>query len=378
MKKKLAILIYSLASGGAERQVSILLKELIDTFDITLVLMNDTVFYNIPENTKIIYLEKSSPCESGIKKLLKLPSLGWKYKKILQDNKIEISFSLMTRPNYINIFSKLFGSKVKTIISERSQFSLQYSYGNLQSYTNKKLVKLYNYADVIVTNSKGNAKDLDENFSITAKMKTIYNVVDIDKIDQLKNEDIELRKQKFTFITIGRLDSGKNHKLLINAIQNLDANLWIIGDGELRNDLQQHIDTLNLQTKVLLLGRQENPYKFLSKSDCFVFGSNHEGFPNVLLEALACRLPIISTDCKSGPREILAPDNNMDSCLMKDIECAQYGILTPVNNEQIMKKAMTLMLNDHNLLESYQKKAILRAKYFEVETMIRQYIEVLD
>jgi len=184
---------------------------------------------------------------SGVKKLFKLPLLGWRYKKILQENKIDTSFSLMTRPNYINILSKLFGSGVKTIISERSQFSLQYSYHNLQSFINKKLVKLYNYADLIVTNSKGNAKDLLDNFSIKTKIKTIYNMIDIDKIDQFKSEEIALKKEHFTFVTIGRLDSGKNHKLLINAIQNIDAILWIIGDGELKKNLEFRIDNLKLQ-----------------------------------------------------------------------------------------------------------------------------------
>jgi len=377
VKKRLAILIYSLASGGAERQVSILLKELTGSFDITLVLMNDTIFYDISKDTKIIYLEKSDPIESGIKKLFKLPLLGWRYKKILQENKIDTSFSLMTRPNYINILSKLFGSGVKTIISERSQFSLQYSYHNLQSFINKKLVKLYNYADLIVTNSKGNAKDLLDNFSIKTKIKTIYNMIDIDKIDQFKSEEIALKKEHFTFVTIGRLDSGKNHKLLINAIQNIDAILWIIGDGELKKNLEFRIDNLKLQDRVFLLGRQENPYKYLAKADCFVFGSNHEGFPNVLLEALACKLPVISTDCKSGPREILAPNGDINFHLKGDVELVRYGILTPVENADKMAKAMILMMKDHNLYESYHEKALQRASDFKVDTMIKQYIEVL-
>jgi len=80
VKKKIAILIYSLASGGAERQVSILLKELREEFNITLVLMNGTIFYEVPKEVKIIFLEKSKANENGFIKLLKLPILGWKYK----------------------------------------------------------------------------------------------------------------------------------------------------------------------------------------------------------------------------------------------------------------------------------------------------------
>ena len=379
MKKKLAILIYSLASGGAERQVSILLKELNDIFDITLVLMNDTIFYDIPKDTKIIYLERSDPNESGIKKLLKLPLLGWRYKKILQDNHTDISLSFMTRPNYVNIFSKLFGSKIKTIISERSHFSMQYSYPTLQSYINKKLVRLYNYADLIVTNSKGNARDLLENFSIKAKIKTIYNLIDIKKIETLQKEEISIKKEKFTFVTIGRLDSGKNHKLLINAMQGIDANLWIIGEGKLRNDLEEYIDALNLQEKVFLLGRQENPYKILSKANCFVFGSNHEGFPNVLLEALACGLPIISTDCKSGPREIIAPKTNINDFLEDEVEFAEYGILVPVNNSKQLSNAMIKLFKNHSLYDKYTQQSIIRSNEYRKEVIVEKFVkEVME
>ena len=378
MKKKVAILIYYLASGGAERQVSIIIKELKEKFDITLILMNDTIFYEIPKDIKIIYLEKSVPFESGIKKLLKLPILGWKYKKILKKNNIDISLSFMTRPNYINIFAKLYGSKIKTIISERSYFSLQYSYNNLQSFINKKLVKLYNFADFIITNSTGNAEDLIENFNIsTTKIDTIYNIVDIKKINLLQKEKIAIKKEKFTFVTIGRLDRGKNHQLLIKAIKEIDANLWIIGEGELKKKLELLIENLKLKDKVKLLGRQNNPYKFLNKADCFVFASNHEGFPNVLLEALACKLPIISTDCKSGPREILAPNTDFTK-QTKEIELAEYGILTPVGDVEKMAKAMKMVIKNKNLGENYLKKAINRVKDFEVKKIMKEWEETIE
>ena len=377
MKTKISILIYSLASGGAERQVSILLESLQDKYDLTLVLMNDTIFYTIPKDVKVVYLEKSKPFENGFKKLLKLPYLGWKYKKLLQNSKIDISLSFMTRPNYINVFSKLFSSNVRTIISERSQFSMQYSYGNLQSYINKKLVKLYNYADLVVANSKGNAQDLKLNFNIETKIKMIYNAINIKKIDSLKSKTMELEAKKFVFVTVGRLDEGKNHQIIIDAMKSVDAILWIIGDGELKNNLELIIDNLKLKDRVKLLGRQKNPYKFLSKADCFVFASNHEGFPNVLLEALACGLPIISTDCKSGPREMLSPNSDIRIQLQNDIELAKYGILTPINSTLKLKEAMKLIINDNELRTKYKKQSKQRAEDFKIEKIIKQYEKIL-
>ena len=377
MKKKVAIFLYSLAGGGAERVVSILLEKLCKKYDITLFLMNDTIFYNIPKEVKIIFLEKSKSNENGLIKFLKLPILGWKYKSLLKQHNISLSLSFMTRPNYINIFAKIFGSKAKTVISERSHFSSQYNYANLQSFINKKLVKLYNFADLIVANAEGNMQDLQKNFHIKTKMIKIYNLVDINMIYEKKKQPINIKKERFTFVTIGRLDAGKNHKLLIEAIKNAEADLWIIGDGELKNNLELIIDNLKLKDRVKLLGRQDNPYKFLDKADCFVFGSNHEGFPNVLLEALACGLPIVSTDCQSGPREILSPDSDF-SKQTKDIEFAEYGILVPVNNVKKMVEAIKKILNDKQLRYNYTQKAPIRAQEFDVKNLINEWEKVLD
>ena len=377
--KNLSIFLYSLGSGGAERVASILINKLYKKYNITLVLMNDTIFYKVPEKVEIIYIEKSKINESGIKKLLKLPFLGLKYKKILKEKEIDISLSLMTRPNYINIFAKIFGSGIRTILSERSMFSLYYSGNSLQSLINKKLVKLYNFADLVIPNSKENSLDLIKNFKINTKIKTIYNLIDIKSIKEKSQEEIDIKKRKFTFVTIGRLDEGKNHKLLIEALKlsRLDAELWIIGEGELKNNLKLIIDNLKLNDKVKLLGRQKNPYKFLSRADCFVFSSNHEGFPNVLLEALSCNLPIISTDCSAGPREILAPKSDFRK-KSNDIDVVEYGILTKVNDAKVMKKAMQIIYSDKDLRNDYKKKAIIRAKDFDIYTILKEWERIID
>ncbi len=377
MSKKISLLLYSLAPGGAERQVSILLHHLKDRFDITLVLMNDTVFYQIPKDIDIVYLDCSSPDESGLVKLLKLPILGWRYKRFLKKNRFDVSLSFLTRPNYINIFAKLFGSKTKTIISERSMFSHQYGYKNLQSFINNYLVYLYSFADLIVTNSKGNAEDLRKTYGIHKKIETIYNTIDLRKVQKTANERDIPKKHRFTFVTVGRLDEGKNHLLLIEAIQSLDTDLWIVGDGPLKNVLRQRIEELGLSKRVLLLGKQKNPYKYLLRGDCFAFASNHEGFPNVLLEAMACGLPVISTDCPSGPREILAPNSDFRQ-KAEEIELCEYGILVPVNDANTMKKAMQIMMEDTSLREKYRKKSIARVRDFDIHKIIKQWEDVLN
>jgi N-acetylgalactosamine-N,N'-diacetylbacillosaminyl-diphospho-undecaprenol 4-alpha-N-acetylgalactosaminyltransferase len=365
---KISILIYSLGSGGAERVVSILLKEL-KGYEIELILMNDNIFYDVPKNVKIVYLEKSNPFESGIKKFLKLPLLGFKYKKLIKNSDVSISF--MNRPNYINVFAKLFGSKVKTIISERAMPSLQHKKG-LQGKINKFLIKrLYKKADLVISNSKGNKLDLEKNFNIS-NVKVIYNFIEKRKCKRFK-------KDEFIFISIGRLDEGKNHKLLINAFYraNLDAKLFLIGDGYLRGELEELVRKLNLEKKVFFLGRQKNVFKYLQKASCFVFSSDYEGFPNVLLEALVCNLPIISTDCKSGPREILAPNTNVTKEI-DGIEIAEYGILTKVGSIEDMVKAMKMMYEDDKLRYNFEKKSQERIKDFEVEKIIKKWEEIIN
>jgi len=369
--KNLSILIYSLGSGGAERQVSILLKELSTIYNITLILMNDTIFYEVPRDVEIVFLEKSRLNENGVKKFLKLPILGFKYKKILKEKNIEVSLSFMNRPNYINVFAKLLGSNVKTIISERIAPSMEYKTLSFKDIINRFLIKkLYKKANIIVCNSKGIKLDLD-NWNIE-NVKVIYNMLNFEcKYDE--------ESEKFTFINIGRLELQKNHQLLIEAFKkaNINAELLIIGEGCLRKDLENLIEKLELKDKVKLVGRQKNPEKFLAKADVFVFSSNYEGFPNVLLEALACELPIISTDCKSGPREILAPNTDFRK-QTKEIEIAEYGVLTPVGDVEKMSEAMKMIYENKNLREKLKSKAKKRANDFSIEKIIKHWREIIE
>jgi N-acetylgalactosamine-N,N'-diacetylbacillosaminyl-diphospho-undecaprenol 4-alpha-N-acetylgalactosaminyltransferase len=378
-KKNLSILIYSLAGGGAERVVSILLNELTDRYNITLVLMRDKIDYDIPKNIKIVLLEDSNPYEHGIKKLLKLPLLGFKYKRFCQKNHIDISLAFMNRPSYVAIFSKIFGNRVKNIISERTTPSVIYRSDKLLSKVSRLLIKkLYPKADAIIANAEGNRLDLINNFAIESeKIKTIHNLFDIEKIEKLSLEPVNtIDFNIFTFVTVGRLDEGKNHKLMINAfakIKKRESQLIILGEGHQRQNLEEQIKRLKIEDRVFLIGFDNNPYKYFSKSDAFIFSSNYEGFPNVLVEALACGLPVVSTDCKSGPREILAPKSDVSFQLQSGIEESLYGILIPINREKELVESMYLMLN------GWKREDIkARASDFNKKIIINNFIDILN
>lgn len=376
----IVILIYSFGAGGAERVTSLLLEELIKEYKITLVLLEDVCHYEIPNGVEKIILGKNSNNENGVIKLLKLPLLAYKYSKIIKDS--THSLSLMIRPNYINILASFFVRQPRIFISERCYPSEQYGYNNLASKINRFLIKaLYNKAYKISANSEQNADDLVENFGIAREKVTFLpNVFCIDKIRNLSQEETELKQiikrhksnGEIIFVSVGRLDIGKNHILLINAFNEIlslgyKVHLFIIGSGELESYLKEAIgDSKN----ITLLGKTKNPYAPLSVADFFVFGSNHEGFPNVLVESISLGVPIITTDC--APRIILGK-KRQDIDSMSLFKC---GIVTPINNLNSMVVAIKLALDNPNM---FHKDELLEySMEFDIYKKIGEYKQWLE
>ncbi|GAA4937544.1 N-acetylgalactosamine-N,N'-diacetylbacillosaminyl -diphospho-undecaprenol 4-alpha-N-acetylgalactosaminyltransferase [Algibacter agarivorans] len=378
--KALGILIYSLSGGGAERAVSHLLAYCFDNkIEVHLFLMNPTIKYEIPSEIEIHHIEKSSPNENGIIKTLKIPFLAYKYSKLLKQLKITHSLSFLTRPSFINIISsKLTRYNYKVITNERAFPSLQYSYPSFQSSFNKRMIRLlYKKSDVVISNSHGNANDLIENFSVpTDKIKVVNNPIDLDKIDKIEGLDNFFDNKKFNLVTLGRLDIGKNHSMLLNAMSELNnpiLRLYIFGVGNMKKELESQIKELKLEEQVILAGFDPNPYKYLKKADLFIFGSNHEGFPNVLLEAMSCGLPILTTNCQSGPSEIMELET-VENDLMK----TDYGILVPIKNAKLMAKGINYFLSNKTYLDSCKTSVLKRAEDFRKNKILKEYIDVIS
>lgn len=375
---KIAIFIYSMSGGGAERVVSYLLPYLKKQgHEVHLVLMNSFMHFDIPDDIPIHYIENSKAHENGLKKLFKIPILALKYAKLTKRLNITHSFSLLSRPNYINIVSSYFNRKItKTIISERSFPSLSYGFKNAMSKINKLLIRsLFPKADLIICNTVGNSKDLINNFSVPeTKVSVIHNPIDLVKIDKTRPVENFYDPSFFNLVTIGRLDAVKNHQLLIRGVQNIaNVRLYIFGDGRLRSEIEQLIIDLQCSDKVFLMGFDTNPYKYLKGADLFVFSSNYEGFPNVILEALACGLPVLSTNCQSGPDEIL----ELSEVSETDLMFTAYGLLVPVNNQSLMTKGIHYFVDNPKFLLDCRKNAIERAKDFEKEFILQKFLDVL-
>lgn len=376
---KIAFLIYSLAGGGAERQLSYVLSYCSkNNIKAHLVLMNSTIKYNIPEDTEIHYLEKSSAVESGLIKAMKIPVLAYRYGRLLRHLNITHSVSMLTRPNFINVLaSKLSNYKFKVITNELAFPTLQYNYKGFQSKFNKRLIDLlYKKSDLVIGNSLGNAQDLIHNFSVPKeKMAVVHNPIDLKKIEHIDPIDDFFDSQYYNLVTLGRLDIGKNHEMLIRAVEQLKnpkIRLYIFGEGPMLGILEDLIESLEIKEQIFLMGFDPNPYKYLKSADLFVFGSNHEGFPNVILEAMACNLPVLTTNCKSGPAEIMRLSNPKNDLMLTDL-----GILTPIKDVNLMSKGIEYFLNNKNYSMKCQSNGLERIRDFEKEKILIEYMDII-
>jgi len=149
-------------------------------------------------------------------------------------------------------------------------------------------------------------------------------------------------------------------------------------------------EDLGLGEDVHFLGFKNNPFKYMKRSDVFVLSSLYEGFGNVITEAMACGTPVVSTDCRSGPREILAPGTGIGENTEK-IERAEYGILTPVPDEEkhepekelteeegFLAEALTKVLKDEDLRKKYRERSQDRIEEFRPEKITKRWIKVIE
>lgn len=382
-KKKVFILINTLGTGGAERVVSLLIQNWKNRYDINLVLLTDLIEYELPENIRIFHLNQPF-LENGFLTLAKLPILAWRYRQICKKGKADVSISFLKRPNYISCMSKGMGNKAWTIISERSYFSEQLkTFSPLQRRLSIYLTKkLYPRADKIITNSVMMKNDLKRNFNIKAFYEVIPNPMNIRFMKKMSEAEVNFPGDKrFTFIHVGAFRKEKNQKGLILAfdkIKHLNIRLVLLGHRYLKEELIALVKEMKLDGQITFLDFDTNPFKYFSKSDCFVLPSLFEGFPNSLVEAMSCGLSVISTDCKSGPREILAPGTDPAISLSENIEIVEYGILVPVNNIDLLAKAMERMASDPNLHQQMKEKAFARSLDFDSEKIIPMFNRLVD
>jgi N-acetylgalactosamine-N,N'-diacetylbacillosaminyl-diphospho-undecaprenol 4-alpha-N-acetylgalactosaminyltransferase len=379
MKPRLLIFINTLQVGGSEKVVSLLLQNLYKDFDIHLALYTNILGYDIPPEIKVLDLKQPLK-ESKFRLFFKAPFLARKITAYCKKNDIRTSVAFLYRPCYINALMKTwFGYKGYVIMCERThQSAIMKGYSWFLRMVTKVTIKYaYQHADLVLANTYAMQEDLQQNLKISTPTRVIYNPIDISIIEKksLEVPSFVFEEGIFHFITVGGLRKEKNHLLLIQAffiLRKLPCKLLIVGAGAEEESCRQKVADLGIGDKVIFCGFDKNPFKYIKRSDCFVLSSYVEGFPNVLLEALACNKPIISTDCYSGPRELLAPGTDIHHAAFNHYEICEYGMLTPINDITTLAAAMKKMYEDEQLRNLYYSRAEGRVSEFLVND-IKQY-----
>jgi glycosyltransferase involved in cell wall biosynthesis len=391
--KRIALLINRLSDGGAEKVASDISTAL--TSDITqylFVVMPEKVDYS--HKCEVIDLDHK-PANSPFrrtKNVLRKVQLIYRLKKLKKKYSISTTISF---GHYYNVYNILSASKDRVILTVHTLVSKHKTYSGF--FSRMFLNLLYNRADSIVSVSKCAKKDLTDNNRVEIKkVKVIYNPCDIGKITELSKEplDEKLRDlfQKDVIISAARISPEKGQDILIRAFAFIkekhdNAALVFLGsimDHEYCGKLKKLVTKLSLQESVLFVGFDKNPYRYISRSRILALTSYYEGFGLVLVEAMACGVPVVSVDCKAGPREILSPSSEID-ITAAGIEFAEYGILTPpaiknADNEPSVRffaDACIKLLTDEEIYINYKQKIVKRAIDFDISEIIKQYEELI-
>lgn len=377
--KNIMILVPRLNNGGAERVVSNLADELSKKFKVILVTKEEKKEIDYKCNVKRVVLTSK---KENISRYLHFFKEINELKEIKKKENITHTISFCTQMNYLNVMSKV---NDEIIISIRNYLS-ESEKGKKSIYMIKKSAK---YADKIVAVSQLLAKEQIKKFKAKKKkVIVINNFCDKEKIDKKLGENLNQKKveNENIVLNVGRLTYQKGQIHLINSFRKVvdeipNSKLLILGQGELKEVLEKRISDLNLNENVFLMGFQNNPYTYMKKSKVFVLSSFYEGMSNVTLEAMYCNLPVISTDCKTGTREILAPNTDLELC-NNSITKEEYGILVPVikneEDENLLSEAIIEILKDKDLREKYSNKSTKRIKDFSKEEIMKKWINLIE
>ncbi|HBE18535.1 MAG TPA: glycosyl transferase [Cyanobacteria bacterium UBA11149] len=361
---KLAIFHPNIEGGGAERVLVNLISGLVEhgvNIDLVLVQAKGAFLSLIPPEVRVVDL--------GVKRLiLCIPALV----RYLKQERPTCLLSAFEDTNLVALWSRSLAgvstrlvASIHNTLSWESQITTQGIKRQISPYLARWF---YPQAEAIITVSQGVADDLLLMGFSSKKMQVIYNPVITPEL--FKKVAEPLHHPWFesgsppVILGVGRLEKQKDFPTLVRAFarvqQKRSARLMILGEGEERDHLEALVQELRIGDCVALPGFVPNPYPYMAKSAVFVLSSLFEGLPTVLIEAMATGTRLVSTDCKSGPNEILAN--------------GKYGSLVPVGDSKSLGEAIA------STLEKPPESSLLqqRAAEFSLEKAVTQYLQVLQ
>ncbi len=368
-RPRIFFIINSLAGGGAERVLLSLAEASLifqDRFDLVLILLDKEPWaYQPPEGLRIVQLDCDFKLGRSIRQL----------RRFFRKEKPDLTLSFLTRANIAStVLARLMGHRA--IISERANTSGHFRPGRPGRIAKGMIRAIYPRSDHIIAVSRGIADDLAENFGCRSNsISTIANPVNLARIEAMAQMKPDLPLPERFIVMVSRLTKGKNVAMAVDALvrSRSDLPLIILGEGRERDALTHQIEQLGLSDRVLMPGFVANPYAIVSRADCYLSASNGEGFPNGLVEALALGTPAISTNCPSGPSEVLA---DLPREAVNDLHEGQYGLLVPQNDPDRMAAAINLILTPERS-GRYRAQGPERAAHYSVERARDHYWEVI-
>jgi glycosyltransferase involved in cell wall biosynthesis len=364
MRSKVLFVQNDLHVGGAEKVLHHILQH-IDRkkFLPTLAVFEMTGGYvgQVPGDITLFDLQKKSR--------LSLPLLVTRLAKLIDSERPNAIISFLEYSSLISCAARMLSaSKPKIILGAQNHYSIECSTARFSALKTFLYRKLFPKVDKIVACSQGVEDDLVEFLGIPKAMAcVIRNPVSLEDTAKLKaaipDHPWYQNKTSPLIVAVGRLTKQKAHSDLLKAFaivkEGIDSRLVIVGEGEDRPRLEQLCTDLNITKDVALVGAQENPYSFMYHSDVFVLSSHWEGFPLVLPEAMACGIPIVSTDCPSGPNEIITNNKN--------------GILTPVGDVEFLAESILKILKNPSFARELVEAGLARANDFAVPATVTKY-----
>lgn len=361
--EKLTFFAPSMRGGGAERVV--------------LNLANYFAVNNM--RVDIILLKAEGPFLSKVNPMVNIVDFGvsravHSIPKLMSYLNKESPKAVISAMHYANVVlvaaNKFVKSNTKIILSTHNLLSRSEKNRYIQKENIFPWLINYFYKDAykVIAVSRGVACDLIESAKLPENLiQVIYNPINTGEIRAMAKLNLPkfINGECFPYIlAAGRLNKYKSFDLLVRAFklvtENLDIKLIIIGEGDLRSELELLILELNLENQVYLPGFIENPYPLMNQASAFVLSSSSEGFGNVLVEAMALGTPVVSTNCPSGPAEIL--------------ENGKWGRLVPVGDVNSLATAIVETLNE----PIHPTKLMDRAQYFSLENIGAKYSKIIN
>ena len=408
--KKIALITPSLAKGGLEKVVVVGAKELEKYYDVTVIVM-DSFRTDYPYEGKIIDLGLSWENRGLWSRLANFIKAIRNLRKIKKREQFDLVIGHGELASFPNILSGV--SKNMVVIHENRFAAIKDFQGSM---VNKTLKYLFSFKNVvkIVTVSEGIRVSLIERLGIDGKqIMTIHNPYEIHEINTLSKEPIEKPYQALfshpVLVVAGRLMMAKGHWYLLRIFAALkrkdpDIKLLILGEGILQEKLIDMSGTLGLHTysvwddmhfneeyDVYFMGFQKNPFKYIAASRLFAMTSVWEGFGNTIVEAMACSTAVISTDCPSGPGEIIYSEIKKQGLSLDDVNGDGCGILMPAfenkfvdaeiplnENEILWVDTLYGLMKDEQKLSAYVQKGLKRAEDFRTEMIMAEWKALID